>query len=65
MDLMNLQKNDSKNPKTHFVAALLDIDDFKFINDIYGHNYGDRALKNLADSMKTFSHPMHYLEKWW
>ena len=43
-----------KNPKTHFVAALLDIDDFKFINDIYGHNYGDRALKNLADSMKTF-----------
>ena len=44
----------SKNPQTHFVAALLDIDDFKFINDIYGHNYGDRALKNLADSMKTF-----------
>ena len=48
------EKMIQKNPKTHFVAALLDIDDFKFINDIYGHNYGDRALKNLADSMKTF-----------
>ena len=48
------EKMIQKNPKTHFVVALLDIDDFKFINDIYGHNYGDRALKNLADSMKTF-----------
>ncbi len=43
-----------KNPKEHFIAALLDIDDFKFINDIYGHVYGDRALKSLADSMKAF-----------
>ena len=44
----------TKNPKTHFVAALLDVDDFKFINDIYGHVYGDRALKSLTDSMKAF-----------
>ena len=44
----------SKNPQTHFVAALLDIDDFKFINDIYGHSYGDKALKSLANSMKAF-----------
>ena len=44
----------TKNPKKHFVAALLDIDDFKFINDIYGHVYGDRALKSLTDSMKAF-----------
>ena len=44
----------SKNPQTHFVAALLDIDDFMFINDIYGHIYGDKALKSLADSMKAF-----------
>ena len=41
-----------KNPNAHYVVALFDIDDFKFINDIYGHVYGDRALKNLADSMK-------------
>ena len=48
------EKMMDKNPKAHFVAALLDIDDFKFINDIYGHGYGDRALRNLADSMKAF-----------
>ena len=48
------EKMITKNPKKHFVAALLDIDDFKFINDIYGHIYGDRALKSLTDSMKAF-----------
>ena len=51
------EKMIDKNPKAHYVAALLDIDDFKFINDIYGHDYGDRALKNLADSMKAFFSP--------
>ena len=44
----------NKNPKAKFVAVLLDIDDFKLVNDIYGHVYGDKALRSLADSMKAF-----------
>lgn len=44
----------SKNPQTHYVAAMLDVDDFKIVNDMYGHEYGDRALISLAKSMQEF-----------
>lgn len=42
----------SKNPKEHCVAVLLDVDDFKLINDMYGHAYGDKALISLAENMQ-------------
>lgn len=48
------EKMISKNPKEHCVAVLLDVDDFKLINDIYGHAYGDKALISLSENMQKF-----------
>ena len=43
-----------QNPQKHCVMAMLDIDDFKLVNDVYGHAAGDGVLKKLAESMKQY-----------
>ena len=46
-----LQAYLSKHAEAHCVGVLLDIDNFKSINDVYGHAIGDLALRQLAESM--------------
>ena len=43
-----------QNPQKHCVMAMLDIDDFKLVNDVYGHAAGDGVLQKLAESMKQY-----------
>lgn len=39
------------HPKGPATEAILDIDDFKLINDLHGHGIGDEALVNLAKNL--------------
>jgi len=49
LELDELYKKERKN----YCIAMLDIDDFKIINDTYGHLYGDEAIRQLAACIKT------------
>ncbi len=42
----------AKKDKNNFCAAILDIDKFKNINDTYGHDIGDVAIKELSKLMQ-------------
>lgn len=41
------------NSSSYIAAYFIDINDFKLANDIYGHNFGDKVLKDLALIIKS------------
>ena len=51
--LKELQKLlDMKRVNENYAVLFIDVDDFKFINDRYGHNVGDEVIKYVADTLK-------------
>ena len=48
----------------HNILSIGDIDDFKLINDTYGHICGDIILKELAEQMRARLDPNIFLCRW-
>lgn len=44
----------AKHPDEPCTEVMLDIDNFKAVNDLHGHDAGDAALKVLADALKSY-----------
>ncbi|KMQ07832.1 diguanylate cyclase [Bacillus cereus] len=48
----------------NIALILFDIDNFKAVNDTYGHDFGDLALIELAELMKSKVEQQHVFARW-
>lgn len=52
-DFLENQIQQSKDHGQHFSIIMFDIDDFKGVNDKFGHQTGDRVLKELSSIVRN------------
>jgi diguanylate cyclase (GGDEF)-like protein len=53
-----------QNSRDSFALILIDIDDFKYINDNYGHLTGDKILEKLSALLKADLLPTDKIIRW-
>lgn len=63
IDQINIAKR-QKNDDLKLAVCVFDIDDFKLINDNFGHIIGDRVLKDVAKISKESLRVVDFIGRW-
>ena len=64
MEMMEYEIKRAKRSGKRFSVIMGDIDHFKEINDLFGHDTGDIILENLADIMKKTLRSQDIISRW-
>jgi len=64
MEMMEYEIKRAKRSGKRFSIIMGDIDHFKEINDLFGHDTGDIILENLADIMKKSLRSQDIISRW-
>jgi diguanylate cyclase (GGDEF)-like protein len=62
--VVQMRIEEKKRLKVPFGVFFIDIDNFKNINDAYGHDVGDRVLKYIARTFIVHSRPFDVYGRW-
>lgn len=63
-ELANIEQNRAIRYNEPLSIAILDIDDFKKINDSFGHNKGDEILQTLANMVHNHIRSVDIFARW-
>jgi diguanylate cyclase (GGDEF)-like protein/PAS domain S-box-containing protein len=63
-EMMLIKIEEFKRYKVDFSVILIDVDDFKKVNDTYGHDIGDYILKSIASILKENIRISDVLGRW-
>ncbi|MGL5726746.1 MAG: GGDEF domain-containing protein, partial [Plesiomonas sp.] len=53
-----------KKLPTSYSMLVVDADDFKQVNDVYGHNVGDQVLKSISTVLKMLTRETDLVARW-
>lgn len=63
-DFYKIEVNRIKRSESDLTLLIIDIDNFKKINDKFGHNTGDLVLKEFSSILKKSTRKMDIISRW-
>ena len=63
-EILDVQFRIARRQKTHLSVIFLDLDDFKIVNDNFGHDAGDKVLTSAAENIRYILRESDILIRW-